>query len=369
MDAAPAKPKTTLAAIIDQCVNDTLPVQLSPTESELQFYNNLCNLRAELQDMQSVLERVRKGLVSAKDYADYILLTKKQVLVVVNDLSQLKSQVKLTSAEQDTLRHMNNSWEQLQVSPLLVSPGNGIELQQTLHYLDIIDEQIRRIIYLDSTMIIPRQVNEWLHKTAAGFFIPFHEVFADDLPNVEERQKILKMLAQTPGLIPGGFVDLENGRIYRYSLNRWRRLFSVLILLVIFAVATGVVAGLVWLSNIVPGWPTTPFNMTNMLVLWGAVLSGVVLHVFVGSAKRANTGGGLPSVLMDLLLIIDARLGEIVVKILLALVGLVGLLIVYKGQEGVTVLNAFLVGYSLDSFIELFGAGLEGTSQIVSIAK
>jgi hypothetical protein len=369
MDAAPTQPKTTLSAIVDQCLKDTPPAQLTPSENERQFFDDLCTLRTELQDLQSVLQRVRKGQIKIDVYYDYIQLTRNQVKEISLRLRETLRLVKVTSAEQETMRHMVNIWEQIQVSPIFLQPAGTAELQQALHYLDLLDEQIRRIIYLSSSLIIPRQVREWIHQTAAGFFIPFHEVYGDDLPDAAERQKILKTLAQTPGLIPGGFVDVENGRIYRYSLSPWRRIFSVVILLLILLTATGAVAGIVWLSQNIPGWPTAPFNMTSMLVIWGAVLSGVVLHVLVGSAKRANTSGGLPSVLMDVLLIIDARLGEIVVKILLALVGLVGLLIVYKGQEGVTPLNAFLVGYSLDSFIELFGAGLEGTSQIVSIAK
>lgn len=35
----------------------------------------------------------------------------------------------------------------------------------------------------------------------------------------------------------------------------------------------------------------------------------------------------------------------------------------------VTPLNAFLVGYSLDSIVELFGTSLEGTSQVKSLIK
>jgi hypothetical protein len=106
------------------------------------------------------------------------------------------------------------------------------------------------------------------------------------------------------------------------------------------------------------------------------------VHVVVGSAKRSKTQNGMPSVLMDMILIIDARFGEIVMKLILGLVGLFGLVLIsssrapqlgflnqFSVMTQVTPLNAFLVGYSLDSILELFGTSLESTSQVKSLIK
>jgi len=56
-------------------------------------------------------------------------------------------------------------------------------------------------------------------------------------------------------------------------------------------------------------------------------LTGLGVHVIVGSAKRSKTKNGMPLVLMDLILIIDARFGEIVMKLVPGLIGLFGLVI------------------------------------------
>jgi hypothetical protein len=133
-----------------------------------------------------------------------------------------------------------------------------------------------------------------------------------------------------------------------------------------------------------------------MLAAWAAILVGMGVHVVVGSAKRSKTKNGMPSVLMDLILIIDARFGEILMKLILGLIGLFGLVIISSSRlpwlnfvstfleqataEGgeaaqkallaqVTPLNAFLIGYSLDSIIELFGTSMEGASQVKSLGK
>jgi hypothetical protein len=144
-------------------------------------------------------------------------------------------------------------------------------------------------------------------------------------------------------------------------------------ILVGLGVATGIVAGAVLIN--VP----IKFNegdLSKMVVAWAAVLIGMLVHVIVGSAKRAKNQNGMPSVLMDLVLIIDARFGEILMKLSLGLIGLFGLLIISNtgsSAAGIlnqfTPLNAFLVGYSLDSIVELFGTSMEGTSQVTTLLK
>jgi hypothetical protein len=193
---------------------------------------------------------------------------------------------------------------------------------------------------------------------------------------------MLKYIALTPHLTPGGFVDVESGRIYRYSTNRWRRMISLAMLVVGLGIATGIVAAACYLGKLDSNWPLKPDDLTKMLVAWAAVLIGMGVHVVVGSAKRSKTQNGMPSVLMDLILIIDARFGEIVMKLILGLIGLFGLVIISTSKMPipgipeqvsalmqVTPLNAFLVGYSLDSILELFGTSLEGTSQVKSLIK
>ena len=88
-----------------------------------------------------------------------------------------------------------------------------------------------------------------------------------------------------------------------------------------------------------------------------------------GVRQRAQ-GEGLPPIyaISDLSRYIDARFGLLVRKLLLALVGLFGLMF---SSDSVTPLNAFLVGYSLDSVVELFGTSLEqkSASQVTTLRK
>jgi hypothetical protein len=344
-----------------------------------EFYGSLSEIQAELEDLQSMLASIRKGQTIIPTYAEYIETTKTNL----RDLMALINSTELPEELENNLhsiRHLNNAWEQMQVSPLIQTPKGSFDIQQQLHYLDLLDEQIHTFIYQISQLTIPHQINEWLSITGPGYYIPFHEVFASDVPGREDRDRLLEYIALTPHLTPGGFVDIESGRIYRYSTNRWRRMLSLTMLLVGVGVATGIVAASCYLR--VPDWPLTPSDLPKMLVAWAAVLIGMGVHIIVGSAKRSKTQNGLPSVLMDLILIIDARFGEIVMKLILGLIGLFGLVIIstsrmpqvgilnqFSSLTQVTPLNAFLVGYSLDSILELFGTSLEGTSQVKSLIK
>lgn len=362
---------------------------LSDRDPRRIFYGALSEIQAELEDLQHILDSIRKGQTIIPTYANYIETTKKNLrdLMACINSSEMPEEVKKNL---HAVRHLNNAWEQMQVSPLIDHPqgadqSNGaLTIQQQLHYLDLLDEQIHMFNYQLNLLSIPEKINQRLQNTGAGYYVPFHEVFDGDLPDRADRDRLLKHISLSPGLIPSGFVDLESGRIYHYSNSRSRRLLSLGLLLLGLGAATGIVAAACLLPAIIliPGWPLTPASLPNMLIAWVAVLIGMAVHILVGSPKRSKTQNGMPSVLMDLILIIDARFNEILMKLMLGLLGLFGLVMISSAKfplpgipdqitslAHLTAFNAFLVGYSLDSILELFGTGLEGTSQVKSLLK
>jgi hypothetical protein len=362
---------------IPQASGPVNPVQA--LDKKRDFYSALSEIQAELEDLLAILSSIRKGQTIIPTYAEYIETTRTNL----RDLMAFINSAGLPEEVQNnlhTVRHLNNAWEQLQVSPFVANPKASLDLQQQLHYLDLLDQQIHMFSYQINLLAVPHQINEWLRITGSGHYIPFHEVFASGVPSSEDRNRLLKYIALAPHLTPGGFVDIESGRIYHYSTDRWRRLFSLAMLLAVLGVATGIVAAACYLP--LPDWPLTPNDLPKMLAAWAAVLIGMGVHIVVGSAKRSKNQNGAASVFRDLILIIDARFGEIATKLILGLIGLFGLVFISTSRmpqlgllsqvsvlTQVTPLNAFLVGYSLDSILELFGTNLEGTSQVKSLIK
>ena len=234
-----------------------VPVNIvTPPIRKREFYGSLSEIQAELEDLQSILATIRKGQAIIPVYAEYIETTKTNLreLITFVNTTALPAEVENNL---HTLRHLNNAWEQMQVSPLLESPNANYDIQQQLHYLDLLDEQIHTFNYQISLLTIPHQINEWLRITGPGYYIPFHEVFANELPSSADRDRLLKYIALTPHLTSGGFVDVESGRIYRYSTNKWRRMFSIAMVFVGLGIATGIVAAACYLR--VPDWPLTAY--------------------------------------------------------------------------------------------------------------
>lgn len=319
----------------------------------------LRKLRSEFQGFQSFLTTVRTGKSKIETFAGYVRKT----------CEDIEEQI-VTIHNGDSVAQINNLWEQIRGNPLMVKPEDALEAQQQLHYLDMLDSQIRQIIFLIGYMTIPQRLNKWLSQAWPGYYVPFHVVFEDELPIQEDRQRVLNYLAWSPKAIHNGIVDPISGLIYRYSENTWMRLLSVLWLVLAIVAAGGIVAGSAYIK--IANWPLSSSNLPALLSGFAAVLVGVIVHAAVGSAKRTQSQGGLPPVMAmrNILLVIDSRIGQLLLKVLLSLIGFLALVFA-SGIGEVTLMNSFLVGYALDSFIELFGTSLEqrATSQVANLKQ
>jgi hypothetical protein len=178
-------------------------------------------------------------------------------------------------------------------------------------------------------------------------------------------------LSWSPKTIRYGLVDASTGLIYRYGRDSRGRILAVFTIALLIALISAAVLGSASLQWI-PGWPVQPTDASKLLGLWLALLAGVVVHVAVATGKRMQAQSELPPVLPvgDIPRLISAKFGQIGFKLLLAVIGLYGSIFV-TGFGSVTVLQAFLTGYSLDSVVELFGASMEqrATAQITTLKQ
>ena len=319
----------------------------------------LRELRVEVQDLQMILEKIRKGEASVKVYHSYLQGTVKDIIDLIKDVK-----------DGDSVRHLYNVWEQISVCPLLVDQTRDFPAQEQLQYLNLLDSQCRAMVLQIGIMTIPDRLNDWLRKARPGYYVPFHPVFEDELPIYEDRMRVLHYLAWSPKTIEGGIVDVESGLIYRYSQYRRMQVFSVVGIVAVFILATGLVISAANLP--IPEWPLQPQHLSTLIAGWAAVLTGIVVHIAVSTSKRVQAQAGLPPVIAlgDALLLLNAKVGQILLKVFLALIGFFGLVFA-SGISNVTVLNAFLVGYTLDSFVGLFASSIEqrATAQVAAIRQ
>lgn len=328
----------------------------------------LRELRAEIQDLQVVLHAVRTGKTSIKAFGEYVTKTKVDIAELMAKIVTAELAVRAAptpnrksapaAGDTDNLRHLVNLWEQMQICPLLLDPAGDYDAQAQLNYLDTLDDQIRKMVFVIGSETIPSRLNDWLQKAQPGYYVPFHLVFEDEIPVAADRLRLLNSLSWSPRVIQGGVVDAANGLIYRYESNA-TRLWVTNALLVVIVVGASVGVRLSGLLDF-PGTAFVPAQMNNLGLWWGFVLIGVFVHTLVGNQKRAKAAGGLPPIyaLSDVGLIVNARLGQILMKLALALTGFFGF-VAATPVDKITPFACLLVGYSLDSIIELFGASLD----------
>jgi hypothetical protein len=185
--------------------------------------------------------------------------------------------------------------------------------------------------------------------------IPFHCAFDEDLPSFDDQVRVLKSLTWQPKVIEAGGVNPTNGLIYRYSVSFWWRAFSVL---VIIAVLSAIILGLSWRESVLKQYiGDLNTEGPSYLILWGALLGGMIFHIAVATQKCLQTQLDSPPIFAfyRFLPLLNAHLGLYLFKLLLSLIGFFGLVM---GLATTTSFNAFLVGYSLNSIVELFGTSV-----------
>ncbi|HEY0735195.1 MAG TPA: hypothetical protein VGD69_09850 [Herpetosiphonaceae bacterium] len=330
--------------------------------------DELRNLRTEVRDLQRIINSVRVGESSLQDHVRYI----KKTIGDIHALAPKLDAMERKHGGEDAIRHLRNVLERMDENPLLVSPEDTSRgSEDLLRYGTRLDELCQKFIYCVGVLTIPERVNEWLENSWPGYYIPFHAVFEEEMPVYEDRVRVLEHMAWTPRLIPYGIVDPTTGLIYKFSNRKFWLVASVALLAGVIA---GVILGLQAAPNVfgnafltVESEPTV-----SLVVLWLAVVAGVAFHIIVGTAKQMRSNPDRPPIfaMRSVLPILNAKLGNILFKIALTIVGLVGLIFSIEANK-INLLSAFLVGYSLDSVIELFGTSAEqmAAAQLASLKK
>ena len=331
----------------------------------------LRDLRAVVLDVASLVANVRTGDASIATYADFLAAAMAQMVAIVGAVQEDA----IPSDSADALCHITNLVQLLHDNPILRDPAGyeqQADSQAMARDLNMLEGLSNKLVFQIGMLTVPARLNRWLEQARIGYYVPFHEVFDDELPSYEDRVRILKFLSWSPRTVRYGIVDASTGLIYRYGRSGLMRAVSMLTVVALVLVVSVGVLLTASLAGLVEGWPFRPDDGPRLLGLWLALLAGIVVHVAVATGKRMQSQSELPPPLpvSDLPRLMSAKLGQIAFKILLALIGLYGSLLL-TGLGSLSGFQAFLIGYSLDSVIELFGMSMEqrATSQVATLKQ
>jgi hypothetical protein len=319
----------------------------------------LRRLRAVAQDLRALLGDIREGTTTASASAPYLMQARAETVRLLGEIDAASD---AAPDHTDSLQRLVNIWNRLSINPLLVEPEHQDQAPDLLHNISILDGLCGQLVFLSAYLTIPDRLNAWLDRARPGYYVPFHAVFDDELPSFEDRVRVLRYLAWAPRVLRQGLVDVTSGLIYRFSDDGREQARSVLLLLLALLLSAALVAGAAGVPLLTSQitWPAQPADLPVLLGVWLAALAGVAVHAAVTTAKRMRNTGELPPLLVldDLPRVVNARLGQILLKLAVTLI-VTFVLLFTTGLSGTALLQGFLSGYSLDSFLDLFSAGIE----------
>jgi len=316
----------------------------------------LRELTAELIDLNALIDKIKAGQTSVVKNAGYIKKTRQDIQKLITEIDTLNT------FRSDSIRHILNSWEQMTNSAILCHPDQDLEAQEQLHELTTLRELASDMILQSTMRTVPPRVNDWLKKARPGHYLPFHLLFEDEIPSQEARVKVLNAIAWAPETVHGGLVNPATGLIYSYEQDPNKRIRSFLTLVLFLVFCSALVFYSAFIQTWYSDWPIKEENAPQLLFFWIALLLGVMTHIGIANVKKIKNSG-LPPVIAagDWSMHLSARKGEILLKIFMALIAFFVLLFSLS-EKDFKIYSSFLVGYSLDSFIEIFGTSLEQKS-------
>jgi hypothetical protein len=331
----------------------------APPADTAELVARLRLLNIHTQHLWARLEQVRDGAAALDASATLITQAAMRIQQLCDDL---EAAIPTMAGQADSLARLTNAWRAAGASPLLSMPDAvGLDAQQQLKELALVEGELRAIIYWTAYLTAAQRLSEWLAQLRPGYALRFDDIFRDEVPSTEDRQQLLRALASTPQLLApiGGMIDPEQGVVYRYEVETNRRWRSVGWAALALLAATVLVAGV--------GLIAPQADAVGVAVLaqgWVAALIGVIVHSGVTTTKRLRTSGGTLALPVDRLSIeVNARLGQILLRIAMLLVAYLGLvsggLITFETSGAGFLFSAFLTGYSLDSVIDLLSARFE----------
>ena len=340
------------------------------TENRDVVWANLRDIRAEVQNLKKTLSEIKE----IKEKSN--LMTSSAISELKNNLYEIKSNklfesnckqiekrfktLEVILGERpyvhdcigDGITDIANLWQRIRLFwPEL---HKNTDLNESFLHIDMIENLIDELIFYITKLTIPHRVNHKLDLLRIGQPLNFHEVFEEELPDQDERVKVLKYIYSQPKLV-NGIVDVENGRIYHASSNKIRR-YGSYILIVGFVVLGGFLVYIFANMGNLGITGLTIYSQTDLLLGYLFLIIGAIVHVGFDGVKQYRASKGQTFLAIeDWLLWIHINEVSIIVGVISLWIGFFGLVLL-----GSNILSqplwqiAFFVGYSIDSFVDIF---------------
>jgi hypothetical protein len=259
----------------------------------------------------------------------------------------------------DDISHTETEWSRIEsllgaVFPEDIRDVKDLVADSSGGFFKKVKTQLHRLLCRIAKETIPPRINDHLVGFRLGQTLNFHEVFKDELPELEDRNAFLRYIRQYPMFVDG-VIDADTGLIYAAKPTLVEKaktaVYIGLPLIFGFLLAYYLMPNLgVWLS--LQGWVPSTSSSTALVASYLFILLGGLAHVVVDSFKKKKATKGQTFVsLEDYFLWIHVKRAAIVSAIATLIIGFIALAFLAPAIQWQI---AFFVGYSIDSFVDVF---------------
>ena len=327
------------------------------------FRGALRDVAVAAQSLRAAIQEVLKaGAVTGKTQAAAIdsavgdaeeVFTGAQV-IIEERLRSIRSNLfasfpELYDESGDVVMKLDTSWNRVLSEWTDVSARGS----DTIAAAEKVARSLTQMLYQAGLVTIPDRLNRHLVTCRVGKTLDFHAQFADELPDLEERVRVLDFLKDHPGSIEG-IVDPATGLVYKTDPRTRVRVFTYLAPLVATLVGAGIVALAAyaddWLG--LSSWPEQLEKPGPLLTAYLFVVLGALVHTAVEALKQRRAAASKSFLAIeDVLAWLHIRYFSISASVLWVLIALFGLA---ASTDKLEWNLAFLLGYSIDSVAGLF---------------
>jgi hypothetical protein len=352
--------------------DDAEPSESADLIASYELFARVRTVRADVQDFERSLDVLAAACEAARAAGDDHVLAvaiereepnfqrlKQHVENTLYEIAVgLENNPRLRSDVSDEVTHISNRWNRV----ICDWPTSGTSREEVETRIDFVRGSVRQILVHAARLTAADRLNRHLDSVRIGKTAVFDNVFADEIPDPDDRRALLTYLSEHPAAVHG-VIDTGRGLVFRTSQSAKVRVATYLTP-ILAATAGALVVYTVgklddWLD--LSDWPAGLSDSRTLLVAYFFVLLGALVHVGVEALKQQRFGAGTSFLALDDILDwMHIRYLSISASVLWIFVGVFGL--------GLTTTNiawgtAFLVGYSLDSigglFLQRFGQAVE----------
>lgn len=207
---------------------------------------------------------------------------------------------------------------------------------------------LKKMNWEAAVITVPDDLGAWIEKQRVLRPLDFNKIFARDLPDPDERARMLEYLLSAPETYPDAFISAKTGKVYRTSARSRDVVLSYALFAGTIVLGAAVLAGLSLAS--IGG--LTPALIPKVIWAYAGVVAGAFGHTVIDLWKARGTEGELFTELGPRGYFLWGHSQES--QIWKALVALpVGPIIMLNLLQDMSPATGLFVGYSFDSILDL----------------